>query len=218
MPREAIRLPGGSGNTTRGDGVRRGVGFAVGLKNSATPRVSTTRAPPAFSCAADGSAGGALRGRGGRPGNHRRHAPGRAAGARQRGRDTRRRLDRPRRVLGVDLGLADDVDGRRRRPARVTGRAGGTRTGGRRRGRRRARLPPSADVSRSIRDGAGRRRPLPRRVRGRGDAGRRRGGRRGSVSRGSSGSGPRRTSGMRSTAPRSRGRSRAARRRASASR
>jgi len=33
LPRDAIRLPGGSGNTTRGEGVRRGVGFAVGLKN-----------------------------------------------------------------------------------------------------------------------------------------------------------------------------------------
>jgi CO/xanthine dehydrogenase Mo-binding subunit len=33
LPREAIRLPGGSGNTTRGEGVRRGVGFAVGFKN-----------------------------------------------------------------------------------------------------------------------------------------------------------------------------------------
>ena len=33
FPREAIRLPGGAGNTTRGEGVRRGVGFAVGFKN-----------------------------------------------------------------------------------------------------------------------------------------------------------------------------------------
>jgi CO/xanthine dehydrogenase Mo-binding subunit len=33
LPREAIRLPGGAGNTTRGEGVRRGVGFAVGMKN-----------------------------------------------------------------------------------------------------------------------------------------------------------------------------------------
>jgi CO/xanthine dehydrogenase Mo-binding subunit len=33
LPREAIRLPGGAGNTTRGDGVRRGVGFALGFKN-----------------------------------------------------------------------------------------------------------------------------------------------------------------------------------------
>ncbi|MDX6438847.1 MAG: hypothetical protein QOF45_1430 [Gaiellaceae bacterium] len=33
LPRAAIRLPGGAGNTTRGEGVRRGVGFAVGYKN-----------------------------------------------------------------------------------------------------------------------------------------------------------------------------------------
>ena len=33
LPRDPIRLPGGSGNTTRGEGVRRGVGFAVGIKN-----------------------------------------------------------------------------------------------------------------------------------------------------------------------------------------
>jgi CO/xanthine dehydrogenase Mo-binding subunit len=35
FPRDPIRLPGGSGNTTRGEGVRRGVGFAVGFKNIA---------------------------------------------------------------------------------------------------------------------------------------------------------------------------------------
>ena len=33
LPRDAIRLPGGAGNTTRGEGVHRGVGFAVGFKN-----------------------------------------------------------------------------------------------------------------------------------------------------------------------------------------
>jgi CO/xanthine dehydrogenase Mo-binding subunit len=33
LPRDAIRLPGGAGNTTRGEGVRRGSGFAVGFKN-----------------------------------------------------------------------------------------------------------------------------------------------------------------------------------------
>jgi CO/xanthine dehydrogenase Mo-binding subunit len=33
LPRDAIRLPGGAGTTTRGEGVRRGVGFAVGFKN-----------------------------------------------------------------------------------------------------------------------------------------------------------------------------------------
>jgi CO/xanthine dehydrogenase Mo-binding subunit len=33
LPRDPVRLPGGAGNTTRGEGVRRGVGFAVGFKN-----------------------------------------------------------------------------------------------------------------------------------------------------------------------------------------
>jgi CO/xanthine dehydrogenase Mo-binding subunit len=33
LPRDPMRLPGGSGNTTHGQGVRRGVGFAVGFKN-----------------------------------------------------------------------------------------------------------------------------------------------------------------------------------------
>lgn len=33
LPRDPLRLPGGAGNTTRGEGIRRGVGFAVGFKN-----------------------------------------------------------------------------------------------------------------------------------------------------------------------------------------
>jgi CO/xanthine dehydrogenase Mo-binding subunit len=33
LPRDPLRLPGGTGNTTRGEGVRRGTGFAVGFKN-----------------------------------------------------------------------------------------------------------------------------------------------------------------------------------------
>jgi CO/xanthine dehydrogenase Mo-binding subunit len=33
LPRESVRLPGGTGNTTRGEGVQRGTGFAVGMKN-----------------------------------------------------------------------------------------------------------------------------------------------------------------------------------------
>jgi CO/xanthine dehydrogenase Mo-binding subunit len=33
LPRDAIRLPGGAGNTTRGEGVRRGTGFALAFKN-----------------------------------------------------------------------------------------------------------------------------------------------------------------------------------------
>ena len=32
LPRDPIRLPGGAGNTTRGQGVKRGTGFAVGLQ------------------------------------------------------------------------------------------------------------------------------------------------------------------------------------------
>jgi CO/xanthine dehydrogenase Mo-binding subunit len=35
LPRDPLRLPGGAGNTTRGEGVRHGVGFAVGFKNIA---------------------------------------------------------------------------------------------------------------------------------------------------------------------------------------
>src|SRR5207253_11314875 len=35
LPRDPLRLPGGAGNTTRGEGVRRGVGFAAGFKNLA---------------------------------------------------------------------------------------------------------------------------------------------------------------------------------------
>jgi CO/xanthine dehydrogenase Mo-binding subunit len=33
LPRDPLRLPGGAGNTTRGEGIRRGVGFAIGYKN-----------------------------------------------------------------------------------------------------------------------------------------------------------------------------------------
>jgi CO/xanthine dehydrogenase Mo-binding subunit len=35
LPRDVLRLPGGAGNTTNGEGVRRGIGFAVGFKNIA---------------------------------------------------------------------------------------------------------------------------------------------------------------------------------------
>jgi CO/xanthine dehydrogenase Mo-binding subunit len=35
LPRDPLRLPGGAGNTTHGEGVRRGIGFAVGFKNIA---------------------------------------------------------------------------------------------------------------------------------------------------------------------------------------
>src|SRR5581483_3866970 len=35
LPRDPLRLPGGAGNTTNGEGVKRAVGFAVGFKNIA---------------------------------------------------------------------------------------------------------------------------------------------------------------------------------------
>ena len=34
LPRDVLRLPGGSGNTTRGEGIKRGVGFALAMKNN----------------------------------------------------------------------------------------------------------------------------------------------------------------------------------------
>ena len=33
LPRDPLRLPGGAGNTSHGQGIRRGTGFAVGFKN-----------------------------------------------------------------------------------------------------------------------------------------------------------------------------------------
>jgi CO/xanthine dehydrogenase Mo-binding subunit len=42
--------PGGVANVTRGEGVRRGVGYAVGSRTSATPRASTITRPRACGC------------------------------------------------------------------------------------------------------------------------------------------------------------------------
>ena len=51
LPRDPICLPGGAGNTTRGEGVQRGVGFAVGFKNTGFSEGSpTTTAPRASAC------------------------------------------------------------------------------------------------------------------------------------------------------------------------
>ena len=61
LPRDPLRLPGGSGNTTRGQGVQRGVGFAVGFKNvcysegfddSTAARVRLTDVAAEIHCAA----------------------------------------------------------------------------------------------------------------------------------------------------------------------
>ena len=87
LPRDPMRLPGGSGNTTHGQGVRRGTGFAAGFKNicysegfddSCAARVRLSRRRR--------KGRGPLRGRRGRPGRLERRAPGGAHGARDRGR------------------------------------------------------------------------------------------------------------------------------------
>jgi len=56
LPRDAIRLPGGAGNTTRGEGVRRGVGFAVGFKNVCYSEGFDDYCAARVRIAADGSA------------------------------------------------------------------------------------------------------------------------------------------------------------------
>ncbi|MGI8974538.1 MAG: molybdopterin cofactor-binding domain-containing protein [Gaiella sp.] len=56
LPREPIRLPGGAGNTTRGQGVRRGVGFAVGFKNICYSEGFDDSCAARVVLAADGSA------------------------------------------------------------------------------------------------------------------------------------------------------------------
>ena len=148
LPRDPLRLPGGAGNTTRGEGVRRGTGFAVGFKNIASRRGSTTtalRASPLRRRLRRGS----LRRGGGRPGRHERHPPGRADRARHRRGAARAAVHRHRRVGRLDVGLAADLDGLGRRPRRVPRRA--RRAGRARRGRSRRRADlPARPTSRSI--------------------------------------------------------------------
>ena len=89
LPRDAIRLPGGAGNTTRGDGVRRGIGFAVGFKNICYSEgfddFCTARVQLLPSGAAVVHCAAAEVGPGGVPGDPR----GRAPGARHRRRRAR---------------------------------------------------------------------------------------------------------------------------------
>src|SRR5262249_23305466 len=56
LPRDAIRLPGGAGNTTRGEGVRRGVGVAAGFKNICYSEGFDDSCAARVVLAADGSA------------------------------------------------------------------------------------------------------------------------------------------------------------------
>ncbi len=55
LPRDPLRLPGGAGNTTHGEGVRRGVGFAVGYKNVAYSEGFDDYCAARVQLAADGS-------------------------------------------------------------------------------------------------------------------------------------------------------------------
>ena len=56
LPRDVLRLPGGAGNTTNGEGVHRGVGFAVGFKNIAYSEGFDDYCAARVQLSADGSA------------------------------------------------------------------------------------------------------------------------------------------------------------------
>ncbi len=130
LPREAIRLPGGAGNTTRGEGVQRGVGFAVGFKNvcysegfddycSARVRLREDGGAHVYCAAAEVGQGVSeviLQVARLELGN--------------RGRRARGGLDGERRLVGLVVCVADDLDGGRRGAARVPGGARGARTNG----------------------------------------------------------------------------------------
>ena len=125
LPRDPSAMPGGVGNTTRGEGVRRGVGFAVGFKNICFSEGFDDYSPRAceLSCRRRAADGAHRRGRGG-AGRRRRDRADRAHRARDRrvvlaAGTTRRRLG------GLGVGVAADLDGRRRRPRGVPRRARG---------------------------------------------------------------------------------------------
>ena len=160
-----LRLPGGAGNTTNGEGVRRGVGFAVGFKNIAYSEGFDDYCAARVRLLADGSAevhcaaaevGQGVTGvilqvaRTELGIDDVRLAPGQTAD---------RRLGR----LGV--GVADDVDGGRRRPRCVPRGSRGAGAAAGRRDRRRADLPPSAHDAARPRDGPDHRRAGARRLR-----------------------------------------------------
>jgi CO/xanthine dehydrogenase Mo-binding subunit len=121
LPRDVLRLPGGSGNTTRGEGVTRGVGFAVGFKNVCYSEGfdDSTAARVRLTATDDGLRRGPLRSSGGRPGRRQRDPADRSHRARARRRRPRLGDDERGRLCRLGLGLADDLDGRRRRAARV---------------------------------------------------------------------------------------------------
>ena len=121
--RDLRELPGGVSNTTHGEGVRRGVGYAVGIKNVGFSEgfddYSTARVR-LFDRRRGAAGGGPHGGRRGRPGPRHRAGADRPHRA---GRRARRRADgRHAGGLGrVELGLAPDVRDRRRGQGRLRG-------------------------------------------------------------------------------------------------
>ena len=176
LPRDPIRLPGGAGNTTRGEGVRRGVGFAVGFKNicysegfddSTAARVVLRDGVAEIHCAAAEVGQGVV-------------------GVIEQVARTELRQRRGRRRAGTTatVGSAGSASA-----SRMTWMAAGAvqlacraaleeRAARRRRGGRRARLPAPAHRAARPRDRPDHRRARARGARGRGDARGRRGGRR----------------------------------------
>ena len=82
LPRDPMRLPGGAGNTTRGEGVKRGVGFAVGFKNIGYSEGFDDYCAARVQLHADGSATVHCAAAEVGPGRRERHPPGRAHRAR----------------------------------------------------------------------------------------------------------------------------------------
>ena len=125
LPRDAIGLPGGAGNTTRGEGVQRGVGFAVGFKNICYSEGFDDYCAARVHLRADGSAEVHCAAAEVGQGVDERDPPGRADRARHGRRRARAAHDRDGRLGRLDVRVAHDVDGRRRGAARVPRRARG---------------------------------------------------------------------------------------------
>ena len=125
LPRDPIRLPGGAGNTTRGEGVRRGVGFAVGLQEHLLLGRIRRLLLRARAAPRRRQRHRALRRCRGRPGCRGRDLAGRPGRARHERRHARAHDDLHGRLGRVDLGLADDLDGGRCSTRRLPGRGRG---------------------------------------------------------------------------------------------
>ena len=228
LPRDPIRLPGGAGNTTRGEGVRRGVGFAVGFKN-----ICYSEGFDDFCAArvrlfadADGELVAEVHSAAAEVGQG---VVGVMAQVARTELDVENVVVAPHTTEAVQSAGSSSASRQTWmtagavqlacREVQPGARAPKRRARARRRDQRRARLPPRAHVSARPGDRpGGRRRARARGVCVLGHAGSRGGGRRPRASPGWSGSAPRRTSAARSTRRRSTARSRAAPRRASASR